>query len=113
MSVPSKQLERLFVDESYSFYPFDVILPCTSDGVPLHDDFTDVGRTRDRSELAVFQDSANHGTNVTGDRPCGRISRAFLFHPRTVGERARCPNHEDRDGEGRPNQGADSLPRRG
>ena len=57
-----------FVDGSYSFYPFDLILPCTRD-FALCADFTDiprpegrivagfdVGRTRDKSELAVFED---------------------------------------------------------
>ncbi len=64
-----QELEGRFVDESYSFYPYDLILPNTSDDVALADDFTDVpepqgrvvagfdvGRTRDRSELAVFEE---------------------------------------------------------
>jgi phage FluMu gp28-like protein len=64
-----QELEARFVDESYSFYPYDLILPCTSDRLQHCDDFTDVpvpegrivagfdvGRTRDRSELAVFED---------------------------------------------------------
>lgn len=58
-----------FIDESYSFFPYELILPCTSDDLVLHDDPTsvrvpegrivagfDVGRTRDRSELAVFEE---------------------------------------------------------
>lgn len=66
-----QEFECLFVDESYSFYPYDLILPCTSDDVRLYDDFTDfpvpkgrivagfdVGRTRDRSELAVFEQAS-------------------------------------------------------
>ena len=65
-----QEFECRFVDESYSFYPFELILPCTSDALLLCDDFTDVphpegrivagfdvGRTRDRSELAVFEDA--------------------------------------------------------
>lgn len=64
-----QELECLFVDESYSFFPYDLILPNTTDDVVLADDFTDVpapqgrivagfdvGRTRDRSELAVFEE---------------------------------------------------------
>ena len=58
-----------FVDESFSFYPYELILPCTSDDVRLADDFTDlpesegrivagfdVGRVKDLSELAVFEE---------------------------------------------------------
>ncbi len=64
-----QEFECRFVDESYSFYPYDLILPCTSDELVLCDDATDlplpdgrivagfdVGRTRDRSELAVFEE---------------------------------------------------------
>ena len=64
-----QEFECRFVDESYSFYPFELILPCTSESLTLCDDFTDVprtegrivagfdvGRTRDRSELAVLED---------------------------------------------------------
>ncbi len=71
-SLPLEDFEQefccRFVDESYSFYSFELILPCTSDDLQLADDFTDlpipegrivagfdVGRTRDRSELAVFE----------------------------------------------------------
>lgn len=70
-----QEFECLFVDESYSFYSFDLILPCTGDSVTLFDDFTDVphpegrivvgfdvGRTRDRSELAVFEDAGGRFT---------------------------------------------------
>jgi phage FluMu gp28-like protein len=64
-----QEFECRFVDQSYSFYPFELILPCTSDPLLQCDDFTDVphpdgrlvagfdvGRTRDRSELALFED---------------------------------------------------------
>lgn len=64
-----QELEGRFVDESYSFYPYDLILPNTTDELTLADDFTDipepqgrivagfdVGRTRDRSELTVFEE---------------------------------------------------------
>jgi phage FluMu gp28-like protein len=63
-----QELETLFVDESYSFFPYELILPCTSDDLALGSDpgdvprpvgrivaGFDVGRTRDRSELAVFE----------------------------------------------------------
>lgn len=63
-----QELETLFVDESYSFYPYELILPCTTDDLALATDpgevprpngrivaGFDVGRVRDRSELAVFE----------------------------------------------------------
>ena len=63
-----QELECRFVDESYSYFPYDLILPCTLDSVRLYDDFTDVpaprgrlvagfdvGRSHDRSELALFE----------------------------------------------------------
>ncbi len=64
-----QEFENRFVDESFSFYPYDLILPCASEDLVMCDDFTDVpdpsgrivagfdvGRTRDRSELVVFED---------------------------------------------------------
>ena len=52
----------MFIDESFSYYAYDLILPCTSDDLRMCDDFTDVpkpeghivagfdvGRTHDRS----------------------------------------------------------------
>jgi phage FluMu gp28-like protein len=70
-----QEFECSFVDESYSFYPYDLVLPCTSADLSLFDDFTDfpfpdgrivagfdVGRTRDRSELAVFEENNNRFT---------------------------------------------------
>ncbi len=64
-----QEFENEFCDESYSFYPYELILPCTGDQVRLYVDFEalpppkgrivagfDVGRTRDYSELAVFED---------------------------------------------------------
>lgn len=63
-----QELECSFVDESYSFFPYELILPCTNDDIAVVDDPTavrapsgrivagfDVGRMRDRSELAVFE----------------------------------------------------------
>ena len=77
-----QELECRFVDESYSFYPYELILPCTAEDARLHDDFTDlprtegrvvagfdVGRTRDRSELAVFEQ--------LGDRFHCRLLRSY------------------------------------
>ncbi|WP_199351057.1 terminase large subunit domain-containing protein [Haliangium ochraceum] len=68
-----QEFECSFVDESYSYYPYELILPCTSEDLVPAGDFTDlpepegrivagfdVGRTRDRSELAVFEDTGGH-----------------------------------------------------
>ncbi|MFH0900002.1 MAG: hypothetical protein V2A73_05165 [Pseudomonadota bacterium] len=59
-----------FCDESYSWFPYEIILPCTDAELALYDDFGDlpfpkgrlvagfdVGRTRDRSELALFEET--------------------------------------------------------
>ncbi len=64
-----QEFEGRFVDETYSFFPYELILPCTTDDLVMVDDPTsmrapegrlvagfDVGRTRDRSELAVFEE---------------------------------------------------------
>ena len=64
-----QELECRFVDESYSFYPYDLILPNTREDLTLCDDFSDlpfpegrlvagfdVGRSHDRSELALFEE---------------------------------------------------------
>ena len=65
-----QEFECVFVDESYSYYPYDLILPCTSSEHHLYRDFGempvgsnsrivagfDVGRMKDRSELAVFSE---------------------------------------------------------
>jgi phage FluMu gp28-like protein len=64
-----QELECRFVDDSYSYYAYELILPCTSEDLVMHEDFTDfvmpegrlvagfdVGRTRDHSELAVFEE---------------------------------------------------------
>ncbi len=66
----SRSSRARFVDESYSFYPYELILPCTSEELVAADESPtsrspegrlvagfDVGRTRDRSELAVFEES--------------------------------------------------------
>jgi phage FluMu gp28-like protein len=63
-----QEFEVNFIDESYSFFPYELILPCTEDGLALADEPAglarakgrlvagfDVGRMRDRSELAVFE----------------------------------------------------------
>lgn len=81
-----QELECRFVDESYSWFPYDLILPNTTDDLVLADDFTDVptpqgrivagfdvGRTRDRSELAVFEE-------VDGRFTC-RLLRTYAEAP--------------------------------
>ncbi len=63
----------IFCDESYSFYPYDLILPCTKQNLRVAADITDVpkpqgrmvaafdvGREHDRSELAVFEQRDGH-----------------------------------------------------
>jgi len=68
-----QEFENAFVDESYSYYPYELILPCTSDDLVVHHDFAalprptgrlvagfDVGRVRDHSELAVFEQQGEH-----------------------------------------------------
>ncbi len=64
-----QEFELSFCDESYSFYPYELLLPCTSDDVAVTEDFGrlsapkgrliagfDVGRKRDLSELAIFEE---------------------------------------------------------
>lgn len=63
-----QEFECLFIDETYSYYPYELILPCMYEDLRIANDLTDiqpkgrliagfdVGRTRDRSELAVFDD---------------------------------------------------------
>lgn len=73
----------VFVDETYSFFAYDMILSNTSDDVVLAADFCDipvpdgklvagfdVGRTRDHSELAVFEQQ--------GERFICRMLRSFV-----------------------------------
>jgi phage FluMu gp28-like protein len=70
-----QELETVFVDESFSYFPYELILPCTSDELVMYVDPTDfpvpegrivagfdVGRTRDHSELAVFEEKAGRFT---------------------------------------------------
>jgi phage FluMu gp28-like protein len=81
-----QEFENLFVDESYSYYPYDLILPCTHDDLVLAEDIAsipaptgrlvagfDVGRVRDRSEIAVFEE-------IDGVFVC-RYLRSFLQTP--------------------------------
>jgi phage FluMu gp28-like protein len=70
-----QEFEVMYVDESMSFFPYDLILPCTNDELELAEDFTDikpqgrlragydVGRKKDFSELAVF-DELDDGRSV-------------------------------------------------
>ncbi len=72
-SLPREDFEQefctSFVDESYSYFSYDLILPATDDRVHLAYDYADipmpegrivagfdVGRVRDRSELAVLEE---------------------------------------------------------
>ena len=81
-----QELECSFVAERASFYPYDLVLGCMSDDVVLADDWTDVpkpegrlvagfdvGRMRDRSELALFEQQ--------GDRLVCRALRRFEQMP--------------------------------
>jgi phage FluMu gp28-like protein len=65
-----QEFELSYCDESYSFFPYELILPCTSDELTVAQDFAslaepkgrlvagfDVGRKRDLSELAIFEDA--------------------------------------------------------
>ena len=76
------EFENNFLDESYSFYPYELILPCTNDDLELADDFAtfgdvtgrlvagfDVGRKRDLSELSIFE-------QVGGKHVC-RLLRSY------------------------------------
>jgi phage FluMu gp28-like protein len=64
-----QEFEVRFVDESYSYFSYDLLLPCTSESLILASEFAavpapvgrlvggfDVGRTRDHSELALFEE---------------------------------------------------------
>ncbi len=77
-----EEFEVSYSDESYSFYPYELILPCTTDDLVLADDFAtfgdvtgrlvagfDVGRKRDLSELSIFED-------VAGKKVC-RLLRSY------------------------------------
>lgn len=70
-----QELECAFLSEGAAFFPYDLILGCMSDDVVLADDWTDVprpkgrlvagydvGRMRDRSELALFEDEGGRFT---------------------------------------------------
>ncbi len=77
-----QEFELAYCDESYSFFPYELILPCTSDDLVLADDFVaiaepkgrlvagfDVGRKRDLSELAIFEEAG-------GKKEC-RLLRSY------------------------------------
>ena len=63
-----QEFEVSYVDESMSFFPYELILPCTNEELELAEDFSqvkpqgrlvagfDVGRKKDLSELAVFDE---------------------------------------------------------
>jgi hypothetical protein len=98
-SRPSRSTSRsssaFYVDESYSFLPYESILPCTSDELRLAEDASDVpmsqdrlvagfdvGRSRDRSELAVFEE-------VAGRLTC-RMLKSFEGVPFAPSRRPTC-----------------------
>ena len=70
----SQEFELDFCDETYSFFPYDLILPNTSDDLDMYDNFTefpsllsgrltagfDVGRKRDTSELVIVEEIKGH-----------------------------------------------------
>jgi phage FluMu gp28-like protein len=77
-----QEFELAFSDESYSFHPYELILPCTTDDLVLADDFAtfgdvngrlvagfDVGRKKDLSELSIFEE-------VGGKKVC-RMLRSY------------------------------------
>jgi phage FluMu gp28-like protein len=91
-----------FVDESYSYFPYNLILPCTSDDVELVADLSDlprprgryvagfdVARTKDRSALALFDQVENRFTckllktykNVRFDEQEGELRRLLEHVP--------------------------------
>src|SRR5690606_2674987 len=65
-----QEFELEFCDESYSFYPYELILPCTSEELQVYGDVQafptpvrgrltagfDVGRKRDLSELVIVEE---------------------------------------------------------
>ncbi len=69
-----QEFEVFYSDETLTFFPYELILPCTSDDVELAEDFADVlktakgrlvagfdvGRKRDLSELSIFEETP-HG----------------------------------------------------
>lgn len=68
-----QEFEVLYSDETMTFFPYDLILPCTEDSVELYEDFGellrvckgrlvagfDVGRKRDLSVLAIFEEMSD------------------------------------------------------
>ncbi len=64
-----QEFECVFVDQSYSYYPYDLILPNTHDSLEVATEYSrlvfpegrlvagfDVGRVKDASELAIFEE---------------------------------------------------------
>ncbi len=86
-----QEFECLFTSESLAYFPYELILPCTDDHLTVHREFGDlsrpkgrliagfdVGRTRDRSELAVFEE-------VSGRFVC-RLLRSYDQVPFSIQE---------------------------
>jgi len=86
-----QEFECLFTSETLAYFPYELILPCTDDGLALYGEFADlprpkgrlvagfdVGRTRDRSELALFEE--------VGGRLICRLLRSYDQVPFSVQE---------------------------
>lgn len=67
-----QEFEVLYIDEATSFFPYELILPSTDPDLPMASDFSevlppkgrltagfDVGRRKDLSELAIFEEGDN------------------------------------------------------
>lgn len=87
-----QEFECVFVDQSYSYYPYDLILPNTHDHLEVATDYShlvfpegrlvagvDVGRVKDASELAIFEEKNGRFT-------C-RLLRKFERTPFSVQEK--------------------------
>ncbi len=86
-----QEFEAAFISEALAYFPYDLVLPCTDDRLALPHEFDDiprpkgrlvagfdVGRTRDRSELAVFEE--------VGGRFVCRLLRSYDQVPFAVQE---------------------------
>lgn len=82
-----QEFEVVYSDETLTFFPYDLILPCTDDSVELYDDFGalhravngrlvagyDVGRKRDFSVLAIFETMYDGSLRLRMLRPFDRV----------------------------------------
>lgn len=81
-----QEFECIFVDESFSFFPYELILPCTFDDLVVADDPTDVPRPKGRLVFGVDIGRTHDKTEITGfeqrgeDYTC-RMMRTFSKTP--------------------------------